>query len=95
MGSLWREDFIWAGLVAIFFAGVLSNWLVLRTNGWRMPVSRAVHASDKVHVTMAPHHRFPLLADIIPIGTVRASIGDLLVVVAMFGMFFWLATMLK
>ena len=68
-----------AGLMVMFCIGVLCNWLVVSSNGWRMPVPRNVSPASKRHVKMSSRHRFALLADIIPIGFGLASIGDLLI----------------
>jgi hypothetical protein len=66
--------------------GALSNTLVIRLNDG-MPIN---HLEDNIlltwyfrlnnnYVAMTPNTRLPLLADIIPVGNFRLSIGDILI----------------
>lgn len=79
--QLWEGELLLGGLMSTFVIGTACNWLVLSKNKWRMPVRGNPDSSNNIHVKMQPHHRFTVLADIIPIGQLRISIGDILMLV--------------
>jgi hypothetical protein len=64
--------------------GIAANGIVIATNQWKMPVyGRTV--SSIIHKTMTPETRIKWLADIIPTGFGRASIGDVFIVAGLMG----------
>ena len=74
-----QGELLLSGLMFVFSAGFMCNWLVLSANGWKMPVSGRGAYTAGIHVKMESHHRFTILADRIPVSTLRMSIGDVLI----------------
>ena len=87
ISSFLTEEILLGCLVVMLSSGIACNWLVVGTNGWKMPVlsKRFVPGGD-THIVMSSHHRFKILSDRIPIGIGMASIGDLLIWIGVFGL---------
>jgi hypothetical protein len=78
----WRaQEYLAAIAMVLAITGMNLNVLVCSANGWRMPVRNRVVDTER-HMTLRPEHRFPYLADILPVGVVVLSLGDALVAVA-------------
>jgi len=62
----------------LWFLGGMANVLVLKLNGWKMPVAHLRCIETATHQPLKAEHKLPWLADRIPIGIGMASIGDVL-----------------
>ena len=72
---LMAQMYLWAGALMLAMIGLGLNVLVLSANGWRMPVRNRDMDTER-HMTLRPSHRFPHLADILPVGVALISPGD-------------------
>ena len=77
--NLVTQDYTIAGILMVTIIGMGLNVLVLSANGWRMPV-RNRDIDTPRHITLGPEHRYPWLADRLPLAGLRASMGDVLIV---------------
>lgn len=69
-------------IVAALGAG--ANGVAVAANGWKMPVRGKVDESIR-HVPMTEHTRRKWLADIIPVGFGKASVGDFFIAAGIMG----------
>lgn len=74
---------VWWMLAA---AGMGANGLVVAANGWKMPV-RGSSTETIRHKPLVASTRHKWLADIIPVGFGKASVGDFLLCAGMLGAF--------
>jgi hypothetical protein len=90
---------IWIGLLTSFLmvcfapkplwwmfmgTGIGGNGIVLAANGWKMPVRDCIEETPR-HTSMMPSTRYKWLADIVPVGFGKASVGDILLAVGVLG----------
>lgn len=64
--------------------GIFANGWVCAANEWKMPV-RGIHVEGPRHTPMTQFTQYKLLADIIPTGFGKASIGDFLIWIGFLG----------
>lgn len=64
--------------------GIGANGLVCAASDWKMPV-RGLHAERVRHTPMTRYTRYKVLADIIPTGFGKASVGDVLLFAGILG----------
>jgi hypothetical protein len=73
---LWTRR-AWLYAVAVALLGAFLNGLVMSQNNWKM--AHTTEGWDAWHIPMPDDYRLKFLADVIPLGPRRLSVGDVLI----------------